>query len=307
MPLIDLICNANAGSYRRNEQLIKSIAEQFKPDLELHLTKSLADLERLAKELPGRKPAAVGIWGGDGTISQTLSAIIPAYDAAHAPLPSFLFFSGGTMNYTSKYACRQNPQEHVADVIAASKAGKAPTSRTLDLIQAGGHYGFIFGAASISDILKEYYQQGKGGMLPALGLIISLSMEHLATFGDGIFRPGKFEVAVDGKKLKRTSWNMLLAGKHGHIGMDVDVFPGVIKQPGVMGYLAADIDPLEIPHTALYLNSGGKPGRDRTYAGTCKEFTLASPKPFTYTVDGELYDSPGKLAVAMGPSIIVLR
>jgi diacylglycerol kinase family enzyme len=307
MPLIDLICNANAGSYRKNEALIRTIAERFRPDLELHLTRSLEDLERLAKELPQRKPYAVGIWGGDGTISRTLSTVIPAYQAADVPLPAFLLFSGGTMNYTSKYACRSNPTEHVADVIMKYKRGENPDATVMDLIQAGGNYGFIFGAASIADILQRYYDQGKGGMLPALGTMLGLAMEHYATLGSGIFKPSRLEVSVDGRKLPRKQWNMLIAGKHGHVGLEVDIFPGVIQQQGMMGYLAADVDPIEMPGTAIYLSKGGKPSRDRTYAGTCKEFTITSKKPFRYTIDGELYEAKDTLKVMMGPAIRILR
>lgn len=96
---LTLILNPNARGPRVHPSCLEKVRSKLGQGVEVHLTRSLADLDLLMQELSfsGR---TVCFFGGDGSIARGLTALIRrgGYGSNDAPLPPVLAVPAGTIN-----------------------------------------------------------------------------------------------------------------------------------------------------------------------------------------------------------------
>ena len=138
------------------ERFAKILGAQGRVAAPPSLEQLAIEAERTASELP----SIVGIHGGDGTLHRTLTALIAAYGAR--PLPPIAVLPGGTMNVVAaSLDIRVKPEELLAELAAAERAGLAPTTMERRCLRVGNEYGFIFGNGLLTNFLEEYYARGR--------------------------------------------------------------------------------------------------------------------------------------------------
>ncbi|MEN9826343.1 MAG: hypothetical protein RI953_2088 [Pseudomonadota bacterium] len=124
---------------------------------QFEITNSLADLGRVCEEFCARGLDTVGIVGGDGTISLTLSAIAQAYPADN--LPRILILRGGTVNLlASNLGIFGNPKDVFADALEAYHTPNGLAQMSLQSLNVNGRLGFIFADGVAARFLNEFYK-----------------------------------------------------------------------------------------------------------------------------------------------------
>lgn len=124
---------------------------------QFEITNSLHDLSRVCQEFCDRGLDTVGIVGGDGTISLTLSAIARAYPPDK--LPKILILRGGTVNLlASNLGIFGNPKDVFADALEAYHSPGGLAQMSLQTLDVNGRLGFIFADGIAARFLSEFYR-----------------------------------------------------------------------------------------------------------------------------------------------------
>ncbi len=124
---------------------------------QFEITNSLHDLSRVCEEFCARGLDTVGIVGGDGTISLTLSAIAQAYPADK--LPRILVLRGGTVNVlASNLGIFGSPKDVFADALEAYHMPNGLAQMSLQTLKVNGRLGFIFADGVAARFLSEFYK-----------------------------------------------------------------------------------------------------------------------------------------------------
>ena len=127
------------------------------------VTESISDLSRVCKEFESRGIDHIGIVGGDGTISLTLSAIFEAYTTsdpgrAHA-LPKILLLRGGTVNVAaSNLGIYGKPKSVMHDFLDAYHSGKELSAMKVSTLKVNDRLGFLFANGMAARFLQEFYK-----------------------------------------------------------------------------------------------------------------------------------------------------
>lgn len=137
---------------------------------QFEVTNSLQDLSRVCEEFCARGLDTVGVVGGDGTISLTLSAIAQAYPPDK--LPRILILRGGTVNVlASNLGIFGSPKDVFADALEAYHMPNGLAEMSLQTLRVNGRLGFIFADGIAARFLSEFYKN-KSSTLGA-GLFLS--------------------------------------------------------------------------------------------------------------------------------------
>lgn len=167
------IFNTTAGSFSRWEaQRIKEIlnAEPRLLKGEVFATRSQKDLENLLKEYADFHPDILGIGGGDGTASQTLTSVYNIWNY----LPEIIApFSMGTVNQWAAPADLNDglvdkakkivhwpstkPIQLAKYLLRCAKKEEQPRTQPLDLLDINGKKGFNTGFGAVPKVLWIYY------------------------------------------------------------------------------------------------------------------------------------------------------
>jgi hypothetical protein len=124
---------------------------------QFEITNSLQDLSRVCDEFFARGLDTVGIVGGDGTISLTLSALAQAYPADQ--LPRILVLRGGTVNVlASNLGIFGKPKDVFADALEAYHTPNGLSHMSLQTLKVNGRLGFIFADGVAARFLNEFYK-----------------------------------------------------------------------------------------------------------------------------------------------------
>lgn len=147
---------------------------------QFEVTNSLQDLSRVCAEFCARGLDTVGVVGGDGTISLTLSALAQAYPADK--LPRILVLRGGTINVlAANLGIFGKPKDVFADALEAYHTPNALTEMSLQTLEVNGRLGFIFADGVAARFLSEFYKI-KSSALGA-GLFLGKMIAEGATGG----------------------------------------------------------------------------------------------------------------------------
>lgn len=124
---------------------------------QFEVTNSLDELSSVCEEFCARGLDTVGVVGGDGTISLTLSAIAQAYPAHK--LPRILILRGGTVNVlASNLGIFGSPKDVFADALEAYHTPGGLAEMSLQTLRVNGRLGFIFADGIAARFLSEFYK-----------------------------------------------------------------------------------------------------------------------------------------------------
>ena len=157
---IGIITNPHSKLNKRNlyrQQLLSYIAGETGI---LETTNNLEELENVAREFCQKNITVLAINGGDGTISRTITAFLHAYKENNKALPAIVLLRGGTINMLAKnLRVTGNPEEILYRLIESHSSGQTHKSRTINTLQIGDNYGFLFASGTSSRFLKEFYNR----------------------------------------------------------------------------------------------------------------------------------------------------
>jgi len=269
-------------------------------------------LERLAEEArrtAAESPSVIAIHGGDGTLHRTLSALIGAY--ANRTLPPVAILPGGTMNVVaSSLGIRVKPEDLLAELAAAERAGTKLATIHRRCLRVGSDYGFIFGNGLLTNFLEEYYARGKYGTRRALWIIFRILLSVITTgrYARRIFRRFRGIVKVDGSQLPRTRLTGLGVATVTEIGFRFKLHHRADDDPDRMGALAIHGGPLSLLLDVLDVRLGRGLSTKRATSFVATQISIEpEDKESAYTLDGDLYTSHGPLTVEVGPVLEIVK
>lgn len=157
-----VVSNPNAGLNTRRAKVRQMVRQVLNARQRVYETKSLEHLHAVAEQIHELRPDTLTIEGGDGTIRQTLTAVLQRYETTPgAPLPKFVIAPFGTMNNiaTSFGLHRRDIVEMEEVILAKCKAGAPFDEVHSHCLKVNGEYGFIYGAGLPVNFLERYYAQ----------------------------------------------------------------------------------------------------------------------------------------------------
>lgn len=124
---------------------------------QLEVARSVEQLDQVCQEFSARKINLVGIVGGDGSISLTLSALFKAYGANN--LPKILLLKGGTINFLAKnLGIKTDAQACLEDTLQLINKKQTMNEAILSTLHVNGRLGFIFANGIATTFLQEFYK-----------------------------------------------------------------------------------------------------------------------------------------------------
>lgn len=275
---------------------------------QFEVTNTLEDLQNVCENFSSQGIDHVGIIGGDGTVSRTLSALLRAYN--RESLPKILILRGGTVNVlATNLGIYGQPKDILADFLDFFHSGKALFEMSVRSLLVDEQLGFLVGTGGTVRFLKRFYEN-KTSALGAGRFFASVMLDGLAS---GHFN-GEFPSIVEPENLKlesvfdgHTSENTistpaLLLSSLPRIPYGFEFFPELAKT----GDYAA----------ATYVTGqGGKLVRDIAAALFTKNKAQSSFRRFhfqnlkiqfeentEYTLDGEIAETKNRsLLIELGP------
>jgi len=302
-----IIINRQAGSMRRDPELADQLQTHCQARARHYVTSNAEELAAAARAVADSGAATVGILGGDGSISHTLTALALAYTGR--PLPRIGLLRGGTMNtIASSLGIRQRcPRALLARMLdAVQQPGRAPV-RVLPSMQVGEQLGFLFGTGVWYGYLAESYVYGPPTRLTnavVLGRLLAS-----AAVGGSIYRRvrtrQRMHVRSSEGDWETRDYLTIAAGTVRDAGFGFRPFQHAFEHSDRFQLLAVKASPWAVLRDLPGLRFGRSLRASTAYdTSACwAELSTESGQPFGYSVDGEVAMAHGPLRIAVGPSI----
>lgn len=300
---IGIIVNPYSRQNRKNPEGIKKLGYIIGDRGSCEATKSLADVERVAREFLHKNVEILALSGGDGTNHVTLSTFIKVY--GEHPLPKVALLRGGTMNTIAKsFGIKGTTDTILFNIVEKYHTGQPFRMLRRPIMRIGdGKYGFLFGNGVVHNFLAEYYGTGRPSPWRAV-TTLSRAVGSATIDGDfsrRMFRPFMAKVWVDGQKWEEESYFSVLAASIEDIGLgfkpfvkaseSVERFAIVGIKTGALGVsLALPGMLMARPLSQLKFNDAA-----------AKHVQFETEEPLKYTIDGDIYETGTRLELATGP------
>jgi diacylglycerol kinase (ATP) len=307
MEKIGIIVNFNS---RRNKNARRDPVELFKKKggdtVIVKPTFSLDDIYNVAEEFKKEGVSYFATSGGDGTIHHVLSRFIHVYGETN--VPPLLILKGGTMNNISKtIQIEGNGSDILKRAVKKLRNGEQLQLYRRDTIKINDLYCFLFGNGITADFLKELYDNGKS-YTKIFHLIYQCVTEALGLRKQSCLLKGvDGVVTIDGNILPYTHFLGILAGTVEDVGMGFSPLSGANSIDGYFHIIANGMNPSAAVLQIHRLKRGLPMKHTMNYDGLARELRLEMYQPFTYTMDGDLYQSDGILEVSAGPQVRLAR
>ena len=304
-----IIVNRHAGSIRRDPKLAERMRALCGPHASLHVTQDLEELHAVAGAAAGRGVTTIGLVGGDGTASATLTALERAYGAQ--TLPAVAFLRGGTMNTiaTSLGVSQRSPLALLKRTLAvAARPNGSIVQRPV--MRIGQRLGFLFGTGVWHGYLAESYANGQPTRVTnatVLGRGRASAAGQGPTDAPNLHAPTHSERLAVGSGESRP-YLTIAAGTVADAGFGFRPFHRVLERRDQFQLFAIKGSATDVLRDlpGLWFGRGLSP--DTAYNTTTSWAELRSHDgPFGYAIDGDLATAQDTLRVELGPLFRFLR
>lgn len=302
---IALFINPRSRANRRNPGGIHALAQAMGDTGVVLSPPSLNAIGDLVQTLAKAPPDVIAIHGGDGTVHSIVTRLIPAF--GDRPLPPLALLTGGTMNVVPRsLGLAADPVVFMSRLANRVREGRGIDAVARRCMQVGDNYGFVFGNGVIAGFLQEYYATGSYGTARAAWIALRAVSSKVTggDYGARTLAPFRGRVLVDGEAVAGTQFTAISAATVREVGLGFKLNHRADEDPnrfnvvlinGQPVSLLADLVPVKMGH-------GIAPARaDSRLATRLRLEPEAGPMP--YTIDGDMYRSPGPLELRVGPSL----
>lgn len=306
MSKIGVVFNPFAGRNKYDSESNRKQLETILGDRGIvRETRSLEDLEKVAKEFLEKEIDILAISGGDGTNHCVLTKFFEIYKGNDLPVLTLL--RGGTMNLLEQsLGMRGSPQERLQKLVNLIDKDKCPVLKHT-LLSVNDKLGFIFGNGAVANVMHEYYKDGKTGFKKAVALLIRAIGSILTSrrFIQKLFRPIKANVKIGNRTLPETEFVALMAATGKECGLGFKPFYRAREEQGKLHFLAINLSPMELFANLPRIRTGKKVASKAMHDIVTDKVEITTSKPYYYTVDGEIL-STTKLNISSGPIVKIV-
>ena len=311
MPGIGIISNPNSRRNRRHPEQMRRLAYVLgKDDVDV-TTKSIDDVDTVARRFRDAEIDILALNGGDGTNHVSLSSFIRVY--GDQPLPLIALLRGGTMNTISNaIGITGTPNALLVNIVEKHYLEQPFEISERDLLKVtddmGPSYGFIFGTGVVSNFLSMYYDTGHPSPGTAVVLIARALLSALVrgplvkTLG----APVSGQLIADGELWESGEYLAVAASTIDQIGLGFRPFIRCEAKPGFFHVVTIKSSPLRtfglLPRLRM-----GKPLLQKDAPDTvAKKLVFESEAPIEYTIDGDLHRSGKSVTLETGPRLRII-
>lgn len=308
MPGIGIISNPHAKINRTDPEHNTLIWYVLGNSGQFEVTSSLDDLAKVCENFSSRGIDHVGIIGGDGTVSRTLSALIRTYPAEN--LPRILVLRGGTVNVlAANLGIYGKPKDILADFLDFLHSNNALHEMPVRSLLVENEIGFLFGSSGAVRFLEAFYENktsavGAGKFFARI-LLDGLAGGHITGEFKSFSAPEQLQMEIFRKSHSTTievETPVLLASSVPKIPYGFEFFPE----------LSSNTDSAQ----AVYAQGQGRKlvadvvlsllSKDKAHPNLKKlsfeELRIRSKGPAKYTLDGEIMTSAtDEITIKLGP------
>lgn len=306
-----IVINRHAGCLRKHPELAARLRAQASGRARLYVTDSAAELGEVAQEITHDGVTCVGIVGGDGTASSTLTALWRA--CGEAALPRIAFLRGGTMNtVASSLGLRARPApELLSRMLCALREPERCRVLRRPALIVGDQLGFLFGTGVWYGYLAEIYRVGHPTRLDNARVLARL-LASAAVGGETyrrVLQPQALSVRFADGAWEPRAYLAIAAATVAHAGFGFAPFHLALSTTEQFQLLAVQSGPRALlrDFPRLRLGRGLRPSTARSTLTRWAELRTPGGEPFGYSVDGEIACArTGVLRMALGPTLELL-
>jgi len=305
MKKIGVIINPNAKKIRKGKISIDDF-RKISPDIvDIRLTNDLKEIDRVVKDFKKKKMKYIGITGGDGTIHQVISRMIAIYGPRS--LPPVIILKGGTMdNIGRSIGLKGNGKKILKRLADKLSRDEEPEILSYDTMKIGKAYCFLFGFGFVTNFLEEAYRGEKGFIKNMMVIRKAITHAFREPATGSLYEGVEADIKVDGKTLGFTKITGLLAGTVKSVAEGANPLFLANKKPGTFHLLASGMKPLQVLFK-FYFVFGIRVRHRFLFNDTASSLKIRSRGKFRYTMDGDLYDSTGRLDVGVGIKVKLVK
>jgi diacylglycerol kinase family enzyme len=300
---IGIILNANAKRVRRGKITAESFLAAGEDMIDLQMTSTFEELEAAIRNFKKAAYPYIGIVGGDGTIHHAVTRMINIYGGENVPL--VLLLKGGHMdNIATSVGMSGNSVSILKRMLKNLKKGASPETCSRDTIRIEDRYCSLFGIGFVINLLREAYAGKDKGVKQNLVAVFKAVREALLQPDDGrMFKGIQATVTVNGEKVDFTNITAIMAATVEGVGMGFKPMGKALERPNTYHALITGFDGRQMVSHILHIKNGWEITHPLVCDTIADTLTITSDFPFAYTMDGDLYESGGSLALSTGPAI----
>ena len=305
-----IIVNRNAGSMRRDPKLANRMKVLCGTHARLQVTHDASELCAAARDAAESGVSTVGILGGDGTASATLTALWRAY--GERPLPKIAFLRGGTMNTVASSIgiTHRSPAALLARVLGMLRDEGRLKTRPRPVLMIGDRLGFLFGTGAWHGYIAESYKDGQPTRMTnatVLGRALASAAVQGETF-TRILDATPLSVRFSGGTWEPRAYLTVAAGTVADAGFGFRPFHRALFTEGAFQILALKGNALDVLRDLPRVWFGRGFTRHTAYDTVTTWAELSAERgSFGYSVDGDVAVAQGTLRLELGPVFDFLR
>jgi diacylglycerol kinase family enzyme len=269
----------------------------------IRLTSTLDDIVKAAKDFKKQRISFLAISGGDGSVHHVISRFINEYK--NTRLPDVLILKDGSTNIISK-TCQLKGKGPalLKKLINAINNNTKINILFKNTLKINDMYCFSFGAGFPANVISEYNKGGNKGLLKEIKVLFMSVINAIFKKGHkGLFSRIKMKIIADGKELQLTDFFAILAATYEMPFLTFKITSRAYEKDDAFHLIATGMKPFELVLRINKLRTG-KPIKHKQHCDdVVSELKLVCKNKFLYQMDGDIYESDGKLTVTMGPRI----
>jgi len=302
---IGIITNPHSKLNKRNPHRPALLGYILGEAGRLEITESLAELPLVAKKFKENNIEILAINGGDGTIARTLSAFINVYK--DQPLPKVALLRGGTMNVVAKnLRIKGSPEGILFRLVERYSSGRPLPTKALTTLRIEDTYGFLYADGVSCAVLEEFYKK-KSGALGASWLVMRVFFSALlkGKLAKRLLTSRQVNLTADNLAERSFVSSGIMAATIARMPLGPKLFPNTLAGERGFQWFVVKTPPEKLTRDLLKIVwHTGTGERDSKFSQFSESLAIATEAPFTYTLDGEIFQATGRgLELSLGPQI----
>lgn len=308
-----VIANTTAKALKTRPTLLHDLRRAAGGHAEVHATRSLEELARVAQRAAAESPDAVALAGGDGTLMAGVSALRRAM--GDRPLPLIAPLPCGTVATVARnLGIRGNPVRILGSLAGAEARSEVLATPTLHVraeLPSGAteeRVGFIFGTGLVARFFDLYEADGARGLAAAARIVARIFGESFVggALAARVLTPLPCRIEVDGRALDPRAWSLVCAAVVRDLGLSMRVTYRAAEDPLRPHLVASPLAPQKLGPRAPRVLMGRSIGGEGHFDDLVGSFRVVFDDEGPYVLDGDALRARS-IGVAAGPMLRILR
>lgn len=300
-----VLINRTAYRFAHSRELIAATNGAAGRDAVVVVTRDLAELQTVARQIVRAGPDTIALCGGDGTYMAGLTALREAY--GDRPLPRFALLPGGTVSTVARnFGMMGSPAAALARVVSLRAAGTLPVRRHRTLL-ANDRVGFIFGAALVANFFDVYYGSGAAGYADAARIVSRIFVESFlgGPYARRVLEPTECSLAVDGVRLEPSRYSLVCCATVPDLGLHMKVSYRAGERDDALHLIASSLRTARLGPQMFRVIAGRRLRGEPHFDGLVTGFDVTFPEERSWVLDGDILRDRA-VRVTPGPAIDVV-